>query len=112
VQVHGYIREVRCADTHVRDLKNKPNWQYSPARLKEHAVLFTAPADTDTPTIVAIGMFDLAGGEHERLWCLCISEEEGLLLGKYGDNFQRLGVFLVEAAAWFREVEAKDVTIV
>jgi hypothetical protein len=112
VQVHGYIREVRCADAHVRDLKNKPNWQYSFARLKEHAVLFTAPADTDTPTIVAIGMFDLAGRERERLWCLCISEEEGLLLEKCGDNLQRIGVFLVEAVAWFREVEAKDVTIV
>jgi hypothetical protein len=109
VQVHGCIRQVRCSNVHVPNLPFRPKWQYSLSKLKKHAVVLEAP---ESSTIVAIGMFDLASREHERLWCLCISEEEGMLLGKHGDDFRRIGVFMVEDAVWFSEVEREDVTIV
>lgn len=112
VQMNGYIRQVRCSDVHVRDLPIKPDWQYSFAKLKEHAILFEAPDSKDRPNIVAIGIFDLASGQNDTFWCLCISEEEGILLKKHSNNFRRVGVFYIQAPIWFYEVERDNITIV
>lgn len=108
IQIHECIRQVCCSDVHVRDLPAKPKWHYSYSKIKEHAVAFEPTKGTKSPEIVAVGMFDLACREYEPLWCLCISEQEGLFLQKHSSNIQRAGIFVVKICCLFFFYRARE----
>ncbi|KAF2143125.1 uncharacterized protein K452DRAFT_247513 [Aplosporella prunicola CBS 121167] len=114
LEIYGYIRQVCRSKKTVAALPKKPKWQYSRARLNQHAILLNdAEQGSDASAHVATGLFDLETENALSLWCLCISEEEGLLVEKCSDShYRRLGVFMVEDENWFLQGERTTVTLI
>ncbi|KAL6923019.1 hypothetical protein FSST1_000293 [Fusarium sambucinum] len=67
----------------------------------------------DMSRFVALGMFDFDNESTEKVWCLQLTLEEGLILCRrdYG-TFQRLGLFQLYQMDWFDNVEETEVKLV
>ncbi|KAJ4110290.1 hypothetical protein NW768_012050 [Fusarium equiseti] len=67
----------------------------------------------DLEPFVALGMFDFDDGTTERVWCLQLALEEGLMLRKKEDGtFQRMGLFQPYKEDWFNGVKETEVRLV
>ncbi|KAI0595421.1 heterokaryon incompatibility protein-domain-containing protein [Biscogniauxia sp. FL1348] len=119
LEVIGCPLEVRCSDIDMSEYHRKPKWSFP--KLKRHGVLLertdrnskdSSEASSDD-SIVAVGLFDLADGNPLKLWVMCLSSDEGLMLEKNIDgSFSRLGIFIAEDDSWFQRKEVRKVTLI
>ncbi|KAK8087914.1 hypothetical protein PG997_002875 [Apiospora hydei] len=123
LNITGFILEVRRSSIPTASYGRKHRWNYSAARIKEHAVLLEAVSDAKQSTgdhfsgsIVAIGLFDVEDqGSSMALYAMCLTYEEGLMLEKTEDGYyRRLGVFSVEEDGVFSGVSSdmRSVTLI
>ncbi|KAK8093729.1 hypothetical protein PG997_000414 [Apiospora hydei] len=110
LNIVGCIREVSRSSVKTANYGRRPRWQYSLARINDHAFLLEAVNDVKRSkddgllgSIVAIGLFDIEEQRSSRaLYAMCLTYEEGLMLERTGDGYyRRVGVFSVEDDGYF-----------
>ncbi|CAF3570469.1 unnamed protein product [Fusarium graminearum] len=121
LQILGHVQEaVVLPETPSLDLLDSIRRQFQkPKATFRHAVLLGrkhvngSNLSKDLETFVALGMFDFDDEATDKVFCLQLTVEEGLMLRK-NDNgtFQRIGLFQPYKDDWFNGVEETEVRLV
>lgn len=112
LQLVGQVLRAKVMETEVvAYLSNEKKWRKSIAKAKarSHGKLLACAEENESSQserqldeqVVAIGMFDVPEEACDEVWCLQMFDGEGLMLVKDGEQWKRVGWFVLERVSWF-----------
>ncbi|PHH90197.1 hypothetical protein CDD83_4296 [Cordyceps sp. RAO-2017] len=122
LEVRAHVRKVRRSALPPRHYRDFGYWAVDALLEAAESPALAELDESNRHRVIALGLFDLAGGgsRSSTCWAMPLTEGEGLLLGRRADGcYERLGVFrlatdeVVRPAAFdFSNVALEDITLV